>query len=120
MSPESMIAPAILSYTAIMAAVVLLHLLFGKWPELVRRGIGATTILLVTFIPAKMGFIDFWTWLFIALAFFMAGAALAALVVIETDNRYRNSLEKALNCWIEGNHARTNQTGGKAAGTEDS
>ena len=76
MQPNSLIIPALICYTVTGIAVVIEHRLCGHWPEIVRRGLGGVTVLVVTLIPALMGVICIWTWLFIALAFILAARQL--------------------------------------------
>ena len=96
MHPNSLIIPALISYIVIVVVVAIEHHFCRHWPELVRRGMGGITVLAITLIPALLGYICIWTWLFIALAFILAGAMLAAFVVMELSRNHKKALDALL------------------------
>ena len=99
---ENLIIPGLLCYIIIVVLIYLEHRFFGDWPELLRRGLGATTILITTLIPALLDLIDIWTWLFIALALMMAGAMLAFLVFKEFYEESNSKLSKTIEALTNG------------------
>jgi predicted tellurium resistance membrane protein TerC len=106
MSPESLIYPALICYAIIVVAVILEHALFKHWHELLRRGIGASTVLVATLIPTLLGYLEFWTWLFVALAFVVAGATLSAMVVKEETDQNRKRLTRTVDALVDEDHVR--------------
>ena len=94
MEPEKLIYPALVVYILIGVLVVVEHHFFKGFPELIRRGMGISTVLGLTLIPALAGIVDIWSWLFITLAFIVAGAILSFLVVREMLKESTRRMEK--------------------------
>jgi type II secretory pathway component PulF len=104
MSPENLIYPAIVCYLIVIAVVILEHMLFRHLHELLRRGMGASTVLVAVLVPALLGLLDFWTWLFTALAFVVAGAALSAMVIKEETDQNRKRLTRTVDALVDEDH----------------
>jgi type II secretory pathway component PulF len=106
MSPENLIYPALVCYAIIVAVVILEHMLFRHLHELLRRGMGASTVLVAVLIPTLLGYLEFWTWLYIALAFVVAGATLSAMVVKEETDQNRKRLTKTVDTLVDEDYGR--------------
>jgi type II secretory pathway component PulF len=106
MSPENLIYPALVTYSVVVAVVILEHMLFRHWHELLRRGLGASTVLVAALVPTLLGYLEFWTWLFIALAFVVAGATLAAMVISEETDQNRRRLTRTVDALVDEDHVR--------------
>jgi asparagine N-glycosylation enzyme membrane subunit Stt3 len=98
---SALVPIAAITYVIIAVLILIEHQRLKDQPELIRRGVGATTILLPTLIPALLGFIDIWTWLYITLAYIVAGAVLALLVWQERDTRYQSTIKKLTDMLVE-------------------
>jgi type II secretory pathway component PulF len=106
MSPENLIYPALVCYAIIVAVVILEHMLFRGWHELLRRGMGASTVLVAALVPTLLGYLEFWTWLFIALAFVVAGATLAAMMISEETDQNRKRLTRTVDTLVDDDYGR--------------
>lgn len=97
---EQLLLIAILA-TVTGVVVLVEHLLFGRtWAgnEMARRVLGHVTVLVIIGVPALLGYLDFMTWLMMAVVTAVAGGIVGAIEVTQKERR-RVELVNSLRVW---------------------
>lgn len=111
----------LIAILAVITAIVtlVLHLIFGRmWAgnELARRVMGHAEVLIITGVSSLLGYLDFYTWLVVAIITIVAGGIVGAIEVTEQERR-RAAYVEQLKKWAEDMAVQAAE--GQGDGTED-